>query len=147
VRKRLAAGDASPETQKEEEQVISQIAKLMEQAQQQKKKSSSRNSKAASKPMPKPGDMPPMPGQGGMGDPDATSKKPAEDSTERVGAAKSDATAIVPREVLVKKAWGHLPPRLREQLINTPLDRFLPEYEQLIEDYFRRLAEERGERP
>jgi len=148
VRERLAAGDASKEVQAEEQAIIEQIGKLMEQAQQQQKKQSkSPNSTPSTKPQPKPGDMGKEPAPAGEGDPNTTSKKPADDSTERVGAAKSDAGGTVPREVLVKKAWGHLPPRLRERLINTPVDRFLPEYEQLIEDYFRRLAEERGDRP
>lgn len=148
VRERLAAGDVSPETQAEEEQIIAQIAKMMEQAQQQKKKQpSGGNSKTPSKPQPKPGDMGQKPGPMGEGDPNTESKKPAEESTNRLGTAKNEASGGVPREVLVKRAWGHLPPRLRERLINTPLDRFLPEYEQLIEDYFRRLAEERSDSP
>jgi hypothetical protein len=38
--------------------------------------------------------------------------------------------------------WGHLPERLRQQMQNADAIEFLPQYRQLIEDYYRRLSEE-----
>ena len=70
------------------------------------------------------------------------SNKPATDSTERLGqenAASSDAAAL---EALVKQVWGHLPDRARQEMQNATVEDFLPKYQQAIEDYYRRLAEE-----
>ena len=49
--------------------------------------------------------------------------------------------ASVARRV-IERAWGHLPPALRERVSSADFDKFLPKYEKLIEQYFRRLAEE-----
>ncbi len=40
--------------------------------------------------------------------------------------------------------WGNLPERVRRQVQNMNAVEFLPEYEKLIEDYYQRLAEDRG---
>ena len=48
-------------------------------------------------------------------------------------------------ESLIKEIWGQLPPRAREQLLNSHVERFLPQYEQIISAYFKRLAEEEME--
>ena len=45
-------------------------------------------------------------------------------------------------EALIKEIWGRLPPRSREQLLNSHVERFLPLYDQIISEYFKRLAEE-----
>ena len=41
---------------------------------------------------------------------------------------------------LVRDAWGHLPPRMRERLLNAGPDRFVPQYDPLVRDYFESLA-------
>jgi hypothetical protein len=38
--------------------------------------------------------------------------------------------------------WGHLPARIRDQMQSGMAEEFLPQYEQLIEQYYQRLAEE-----
>jgi hypothetical protein len=43
---------------------------------------------------------------------------------------------------LVKRVWGQLPDRLRDQVQQAPPEEFLPAYRELIEAYYRRLAEE-----
>ena len=43
------------------------------------------------------------------------------------------------------RLWGELPPHVREQMLQSPVEDFPPKYELMIEEYFRRLAEERGE--
>jgi hypothetical protein len=42
----------------------------------------------------------------------------------------------------MRQAWGNLPERLREQMMQSSVDGFLPKYERLIEEYFKRLAED-----
>ena len=47
---------------------------------------------------------------------------------------------------MMKRLWGELPERQREQMMQMPLEEFLPEYELMIEDYFRRLSEKNTNR-
>jgi hypothetical protein len=42
----------------------------------------------------------------------------------------------------MKDTWGHLPARAREQMLQNPPERFLPQYELMIERYYKRLAEQ-----
>ncbi len=42
---------------------------------------------------------------------------------------------------LIKGLWGELPAHQREQMLQLPIEEFLPKYELLIEKYFRRLSE------
>ena len=71
------------------------------------------------------------------------SKAPAEDSTERVG--KSDDAKVEGQELheLMRAVWGNLPPKVRQQMQNASVEQFLPKYEKLIEEYYKRLAEEK----
>ncbi len=48
---------------------------------------------------------------------------------------------------LMKALWGELPQRQREQMLQQPVEEFLPKYELLIEQYFKRLAEPRQQPP
>lgn len=72
------------------------------------------------------------------------SQKPATDSTARVG--ESDKTAGADEKSYAEEAlravWGHLPPKLREAMENVKADEFLPKYDRLIEEFYRRLAEQ-----
>ena len=43
---------------------------------------------------------------------------------------------------LLRRHWGHLPAKLREQMQSSLKEQFLPKYERVIEDYYRRLAED-----
>lgn len=46
-------------------------------------------------------------------------------------------------QAVLQELWGELPQNLREQMLELPVEElFLPKYELLIEQYFRRLAEE-----
>lgn len=45
---------------------------------------------------------------------------------------------------LLQQVWGLLPPSQRQQMLETPVEEFLPKYKPLIIDYFRRLTELRA---
>ncbi len=64
-----------------------------------------------------------------------------DDSSDRL--RNDPVVAISPEEqdALIKEAWGNLPSHLRKQISNTSMERFLPKYEKLTQEYFRRLAE------
>jgi TolA-binding protein len=77
-------------------------------------------------------------------DSEQDSNKPAEESTERLsktGDAEVDARDL---HELVRGVWGNLPPRVRQQMQNAAVEQFLPKYEKLIEEYYKRLAEDKG---
>ena len=42
---------------------------------------------------------------------------------------------------LIERVWASLPPQSREALLQLPAEEFLPKYQELIEEYYRRLAE------
>jgi hypothetical protein len=45
------------------------------------------------------------------------------------------------RERLMKEVWGKLPQRIRQKLLNASDEKYLPEYEDRIQEYFRKLSE------
>lgn len=91
----------------------------------------------------------PMNGQSGQTE-DSQPQQVMQPGEENQDATDSDKTlreqeivgvSTEEQDALVKKLWGNLPPHLRQQISNTQVDRFLPKYEQLTQEYFRRLAE------
>lgn len=67
--------------------------------------------------------------------------RPARDSTERLGKDEARKADLAERKGLLKDVWGQLPEKAREQLLQSSPEQFLPKYELLIEDYYRKLAE------
>jgi len=66
-----------------------------------------------------------------------------ESDPNRKGTGASQPTApLERRRGLASAVWGHLPDRLREQMQQSYHDRYLPEYEELVDAYFEALAEE-----
>lgn len=76
------------------------------------------------------------------GTPKGKGTSAAQDSTARLDPGSAEAVDMAEMQELIKDLWGHLPARVREQLLQAPTDEFLPKYELEIEKYFRRLAEE-----
>lgn len=67
--------------------------------------------------------------------------KDSENSSDRLREEKVLAISPEEQDALVKKSWGNLPPHLRKQISNSTMERFLPKYERLTQEYFRKLAE------
>ena len=44
---------------------------------------------------------------------------------------------------LMRRIWGQLPDKVRDEMQAPMSEKFLPKYERLIEEYYKRLAEER----
>jgi hypothetical protein len=102
-----------------------------------------------------PSNKPPSPSQrsqtmpGKSGSQAGRGNSPARDSNDSLSG-----TTAKPNEKLdtdfaefVKRFWGHLPEREREQMLQSFSDEFLPKYELEIEQYYRRLSEEAANRP
>ena len=74
--------------------------------------------------------------------------KPAQESTDQATKGTPEKVeAARPIADLLRDVWGHLPERDREVLIQASLLQYLPEYQQMIEDYYSRLARPQASRP
>lgn len=130
-------------TEQLQQRVIEDLSKLIEQAQQQqqaaqqssqkdkKQQTGKRQTVKQSKPS-------------SAGSPGKDSNKPARDSTDRMGKAEEARPDPELVKAMMKDTWGHLPQRAREEMLQNSPERFLPQYELLIERYYKRLAEEQN---
>lgn len=90
----------------------------------------------------------------GDGQKSGASQGAATDQTGKAGAGTGQQPSGDQRRVdaaqtrdLMKRLWGELPPRQRDQVLQLPAEEFLPQYEIMIEQYFRRLSEEKRKNP
>jgi len=73
--------------------------------------------------------------------PQPQSGKSGESTEQNLRQARERATAMARRRALVDEVWGHLPPAMRERLLNVGSEKLLPKYEELIRRYYEALAE------
>ncbi|MBN68117.1 MAG: hypothetical protein CME32_02395 [Gimesia sp.] len=69
------------------------------------------------------------------------SQGPAKQSTDRQNKGKATSGQLADRNAYIKDAWGHLPPAMRQQLLNIYTEKFLPRYEDQVKRYYEALAE------
>ncbi len=69
------------------------------------------------------------------------SGKSGESTEENLRQAQERASALARRRALIDEVWGHLPPAMRERLLNVGSEKLLPKYEGLIRRYYEALAE------
>ncbi len=129
-------------TETVQRRIVEDLAKLIEQAERQRAQQQSSNSKQRQQTAKRRGVKQPKSSTGR--NPGQNSNKPATDSTDRLGQAERARPDPELFKGLLKDTWGNLPEREREQMIQMSRERFLPQYELLIERYYRRLAEERS---
>lgn len=126
VQQRVAGGDTSDETLVMQRQIQAELAVLIEQAKQQcaacKKAGSGQGTQA---------------GNSAAGQP-----APPRDSTNRIEQGTKEATETADVKEIVRRFWGHLPDKIRDQMQSSLSEEFLPKYQRLIEDYYQRLAED-----
>ncbi len=130
VGQRMQRQDVSVETQRLQQQIISQIDALLQKMGPdpgQSSPSSSRNESLSPEQQPK------------------TNSAATDGSTDRLAGQSSTPVDGPSMETWLKKAWGHLPARLRTPMLNSGVEEFLPQYQVLIEDYYRRLAEQEND--
>ena len=134
---------AGDQTRALQEKIVSELDRLIREAQQRSKSSSAQKQarqQGSRRDRVRQPNQQPAPGN-------AQGQQPAHDSESRLGqekAAKADPKAV---RKLMEELWGHLPERLRQQVINASDEEFLPKYELELEQYFRRLAEELRDAP
>jgi hypothetical protein len=85
--------------------------------------------------------------QGGGGEQGGKDRKDAEGSDERTDSERKAAAEAARKKKLEIDVWGHLPPHLRDQLLNTYGERMLPKYEQLVKQFYEALSEQNESKP
>jgi hypothetical protein len=145
VESRIARADCGNQTQQTQRQILADLDELIKQARKSCGQCKPGDKKSCTgvqqrKPVAQPCNKP-VEGKPG--------EKPSGSNKGQIGRAdpKTPDTRRADLEqtkTLMKQLWGELPQRDREQMLQLPVEEFLPEYELLIEDYFRRLSEEKG---
>lgn len=138
----IGRNDSGPSTQNLQEQIVADLDRLLDEARRRAKQckpGSSQSQQAASRrPI---GQPQAKPGAGGK----RPSDRPATTSAQRpTGSGRTRRPDMTQMRKVMEELWGELPPRQREQMLQLPVEEFLPKYELLIEEYFRRLAEQKG---
>jgi len=147
VSKRLAeAHDPSVRTQRVQEQIIKKIEQMIAAAkQQQQQSSSSSSSQQQQQQRQEDAGTAQMQSQSQS---QSTSGQPQGNEAHKGGVSPGSVSSVgdtqQPIEEL-KREWGQLPPRLRDELTEGIGERFSPVYRLMTEAYYRRLAEEAGE--
>lgn len=138
VKQRIEAKDTAAGTQRMQKEIADELAKLIEQA---KKQPQGNKSQSGNQSKPKSGST-----QSGAegGSPQA---KPGQESTQRLEQGEQTQTQMNEVKEALRRIWGHLPEKEREEMIGALGEQFLPKYERLIEDFYKRLAERPAARP
>ncbi len=149
AQKRIDGKDTGAETQTLQKGVVDDLDKLIKLAERLQSRSDSPPSR--NKPQPKPNKTNPKetPGKKNKSKGSKTEdtgkrkqKGKAAKSTEKSEKGDAGDVELARRERLVKDVWGHLPPAMREKLLNIYSEKYLPKYDTLIRRYFEALAEQ-----
>lgn len=134
------ARDTGLETQRLQEDILRKLDKLIADAQQ-----SQRQGRSKSKPKPK-DDQEQQPGQqSSQQQQPSEGQQPTNQAGDPKAAMQQGRLNAPPASNTA--SWGNLPPHLREALSQGRSDRFSSLYQQLTEQYYRRLAEDRRSGP
>lgn len=144
----IAQRNLAGETARIQEQVVGALDALINQVQQQNQSSSQSQSQSQQQQQQASQRSTPQPsaGQQSAGRRAPNAANAARTSSDRLESGTVDEAAGHGSQELLKDVWGQLPERVRQQLLQSSTDEFLPQYRDDIERYFRRLAEEESER-
>ena len=143
VEERIAESRADETTRTMQQEIVAELDKLLERARQQQQSQSASSQQSPSSRSRRERVQQPDSQQTASRE----SKQSAQDSTDRQGQADPQKPDPAKMQKLLDELWGHLPKHDRERVRNSTMDQFLPLYEQLIEQYFRRLASEFRNQP
>ncbi|MFN0019211.1 MAG: hypothetical protein ACKVP0_13190 [Pirellulaceae bacterium] len=131
---KIAGRNTSAETQTTQKEILADLSKLIEQTKKQCSgggKGKPDGGKSSAKAGAGTGDV--RPG-------------PAKEATDRVGKSEREDAEAADVKDMLRRIWGHLPEKMRDQMQAQLSEQFLPKYEKLIEEYYKRLAEERTDK-
>ena len=155
---RIAGRDTSAETQEVQKQIVKDLEKLIEQAKQQpppnqpppqpqpaeQQPQNPQDQQAENQPQQQADRQPQNRQQQADAEENASGRREKEDpqdSSEEVREAERREAERRRREQMVKDVWGHLPPALRQKLLNINTEKYLPRYDEQVRRYFESIAE------
>lgn len=138
-------GQSGQKLHEKQDKIVADLAKLIDEA-KKKKQSQSSSSSSKSSQQSASRDKTQQPGNAEPSGSSKPSNDPAKESSSQL--AKRDAQRPDMSQVndLLKDVWGQLPERMRQQMIQSSVEEFLPKYELLIEDYFKALSNQPAEK-
>lgn len=160
AQKRISAADTSGETQKIQQRVVKDLEDILallkkqqrQRSQPQKQKSDQNQQPSQRQKMQKEQTDPQNSGSkknpDKPGDPRDGRRNDGKsaDSQERTDPARA-AAEQARRVQMIKDVWGHLPPHVREAMLNSVSEKYLPKYEELVKKYYEALAEKNRKKP
>jgi hypothetical protein len=136
VEQRVVQADAGSQTQETQREIVVGLNSLIGEAQQRSGETivQKRTSPGTSQ----------TPPQSSTASQAGSAPGPAK--TSALGDGSGEKKPLDPRQVhdIQRQFWGELPEKSREILFQSPVEEFLPAYESLIEQYYRRLADEKA---
>lgn len=143
---RLQEGRLDEDTQQLQSQILADIDALLQQASppaqppqggsQSQQQQQDQNAQSQQQQQP---DSPSQ--QDGQSDPGAASRE----SAERTARGEETDAERERRLGLSTAAWGHLPPKVREQMRSAFSEEYLPQYDALVRQYYEALARRRAD--
>jgi hypothetical protein len=142
----IAAQVTDGETRKVQDEIVNDLDALIEELSKQCKNCSSgqcenpgqQQQTSQSKPKPGEGKKPGSPNQ---------AQNAAQQSQVPTGGGKPSNPGELSDQELLKQLWGQLPQHMRQQLLQSSADEFLPKYRADLEEYFRKLSEDERSAP
>ena len=150
---RLRSRQAGPETQRLQTQILQRLKIALEQGQQALEAAARGAAPQADQPRPS------QPDRKASASPEQREpdQAPKHDIEAGTGAGRApvkprpggpgQGSIFAQRQFLMEHVWGHLPPAVRESLFNAYSEKSLPQYRELIEQYYRSLAEPQTSSP
>ncbi|WP_425616104.1 hypothetical protein NA78x_006043 [Anatilimnocola sp. NA78] len=129
VQQRIGAKDTAKGTQQMQRTISAQLAGLIEQAQKQPQGKKAEGNK--------PGNSSAQAGN----ESGSASSQPGQQSTQRLELGEETQAQMNEVKDALRRIWGHLPEKERDEMIGSLGEQFLPKYERLIEAFYKRLAE------
>ena len=136
--RRLADAQLDAETARLQDEIVDRLRQLLEQAQQQSAQRLPAPSQTADSSRSPDGS--PSGGTGDQGGRRQTDD--AAESSDAPGGGEISEGELTRRRNLATSVWGHLPPRERARMEGAFSERFLPQYDDLVRQYYEALATE-----
>lgn len=153
---KLADKNTGPETQILQQQVIAALDELLKRPPQQNPSQnpppeagassgagqSGQRAESSSKPQDQPDSQ--ATGRDPASRPEGTTarnREQAEDAQERAGISRPVDVSQLRRRRLEVDVWGHLPEKIREQLLSTYGEKMVPQYEDLVRRFYEVLSD------
>ena len=132
VEERIGRAEVGTETRDLQQQIVTDLDRMLQQARKACKQGKQGDKQSQGTTDRQPGVKP-----GGGNKPNngsANNSRPPKQNGETRRPNEEEMNAVL------TKLWGELPERQRDQMYQWKLEEFLPKYELLIEEYFRRLS-------